>query len=167
MARTLKFYLEKRPGTAAQAIRTGNNGDHLSFEDVYFTTSPRSTPKRSAISTDAATIIAATGGKSVPHRKRSSPIGAIRRGSKRSGSATFPDAPPTPTGIRTRLTLPVLQRAWIEKRLLPALSNSTLHIRAEPLDPAQSALYSGLRPAALGLLHLVEKTYRATGSTLL
>jgi hypothetical protein len=170
VARTLKFYLGSRwPSTAAQAIRTGNDGGRLSFEEVYFTTSPLSHPE----------AFRYLYGRSDDHRRywwklrasaqaladyRKDPS-AFRQEWLRyfPGRPTdaywYPDAPDTAFG-----DLGALQRAWSEKRLVPVLSDTTFFVRPEPLDPAQASLYSGLRPASLGLLHLTEKAYRATGS---
>ena len=172
VARTLKFYLGRRwPGTAAQAIRTGRSGERLSFEDVYFTTSPLSHP-------DAFRYLY---GRSDDHRRywwklRASheALAAYRRDPaafRKEWLAYFPGRPTDafwyPGAPDSSFTdTGTLQRAWAEKRLLPVLSDSTLLVRPEPLDPAQPGLYSGLRPASLGLLRLVEKTCRATGSTL-
>ncbi|MCW3099348.1 MAG: hypothetical protein JWL77_4966 [Chthonomonadaceae bacterium] len=173
VTRTLKFYLGKKwPGTAAKAIRTGNHGDRLSFEDVYFTTSPLA----------HAEAFRYLYGRSDDHRRywwkiRASQeaLAAYRQDptafqkewlgyfpGRPTDAYWYPDAPDSSSFAE----IGALQRAWTEKRLLPVLSDSTFRIRPEPLDPTQSALYSGLRPASLGLLRLVEKTYRATGSTL-
>ncbi len=172
VARTLKFYLGARwPGTAAQAIRTGHNGERLSFEEVYFTTSPLSHPE----------AFRYLYGRSDDHRRywwkiRASQeaIAAYREDpaafhtewlgyfpGRPTDAFWYPNAPETSFGETS-----ALQRAWAEKRLLPVLSDATLQIRPEPLDPTQAGLYSGLAPSSLGLLHLVAKTYRATSSTL-
>jgi hypothetical protein len=172
VTRTLKFYLgTRRPGTAAQAIRTGNAGERLSFEDVYFTVSPLSHP-------------AAFGylyGRSDDHRRYWWKLRASREAlaayrhdpeafrkewlgyfpGRPTDAFWYPDAPDTAFA-----DLVGLQRAWAQKRLLPVLSDAMLLVRPEPLDPTQANLYSGLRPASLGLLRLVERSYRATGSGL-
>lgn len=172
VARTLKFYLGKRwPGTAAQAIRTGNDGAPLSFEDVYFTTSPLSHPE----------AFRYLYGRSDDHRRywwklRASQeaLAAYRHAPAAFGKEWLRYLPGRPTDAYWYPDAPdsgftetgALQRAWTERRLLPVLSDGTLQVRPEPLDPIPSGLYSGLRPASLGLLRLVERTYRATGITL-
>ncbi len=170
VTRTLKFYLGKRdwPGSAAEAIRAGKGGKRLSFEDVYFNISPRSHPE----------AFGYLYGRSDDHRRywwklRASleAIAAYRRDpaafakewlgylpGRPTDAAWYPDAPDfrfAETGA--------LQRAWMSKRLLPVLSDTTLLVRTPPLAPDHPELYSALRPASLGLLHLVAKTYRATG----
>ncbi len=172
VTRTLKLYLGKQwPETAAQAIRTGNNGERLAFEDVYFTTSPQS----------HAEAFRYLYGRSDDHRRywwklrasqealaayRQDPAAFTKEWlnyfpGRPTDAYWYPDAPDSCFADTA-----VLQRAWTEKRLLPVLSDALLTVRPEPLDPAQPGLYSGLRPASLGLLRLLEKTYRATGGTL-
>ena len=172
VTRTLKLYLGAHwPGTAAQAIRTGNNGARLAFEDVYFTTSPLS----------HAEAFRYLYGRSDDHRRywwklrasqealalyRKDPT-AFRKEwlgyfpGRPTDATWYPDAPDS-----SFIDTAALQRAWTEKRLLPVLSDALLRVRPEPLDPTQAGLYSGLRPASLGLLRLVEKHYRAAGTTL-
>ena len=170
VTRTLKFYLGRRwPGTAAQAIRAGKNGKRLSFEDVYFTTSPLSHPA----------AFHYLYGRSDDHRRywwklrasqeaiaayRSNPVAFGKEWlgylpGRPTDAFWYPDAPDSRFA-----EIDAQQRAWMAKRLLPVLSDSTLLVRAQPFAPGHPELYSALRPASLGLLHLVEKTYRSTGS---
>lgn len=169
VTRTLKLYLGNHwPGSAAQAIRTGANGQRLTFEEVYFTTTPQLHPE----------AFRYLYGRSDDHRRywwkllasqealaayRSDPA-ALRAEWLRyfPGRPTdafwYPEAPDIAFADTA-----ALQSAWNAKRLLTVAPDSTLQVRPEPLDPAQAGLYSGLRPASLGLLRLVEKSYRAVG----
>ncbi len=170
VARTLKFYLGRGwPGSVTQAIRAGKDGEPLSYEEVYFTTAPAS----------HAEAFRYLYGRSDDHRRywwklrasleaiaayRRDPE-AFRRGwlaylpGRPTDAYWYPDAPDSCFRDDT-----ALQGAWTQKRLLPVMSDAVFPVRPQALTE-QPGLYAGLRPASLGLLRLVEKTYRATGMT--
>ncbi len=164
--RTLKFYLGSSwPGTAAAAIRTGEGGSPLTFDTLFFNTTPAS----------HAVAFAYLFGRSDDHRHywykllaaeqtldayRSSPK-AFRRDWETHLPGRRIEAYWYPSGASD--TLPNLAALSSRKELVPVADLPGLRVRPAQDDPANAALYARLRPAAKGALRLVLSEFRRNG----
>lgn len=167
--RTLRKYLGNAwPGSAAAAIRFGRHGQPLRYEDLYFSTTPRT--RRDAFSY--------LYGRSDDHRYywwklrtsqeavalyRRAPAAFQRQWEAffpgRSKEAVwYPDAP-----AEALADLAALQAACASRRLVPVGPRAEYAIRPAPLAPQAAQWYAALRPEAAGALRLVTAAYRQAG----
>lgn len=163
----LRLYLGGTPADFAQAIRTGNDGQPLGYEDVYFGVSPRS----------HAMAFAYLYGRGDDHRHywwklRSSrlALAAYRQSpaafeqlwtgllpGRRTESVWYTDAP-----AHSIADLMALQSAN-GKGLVPITPLPGLLVRPAPLDLVNASAYAVLQTPAKGALLLALSAYRQAG----
>lgn len=169
VTRTLKKFLGKRwPGSSAAAIRHGRNGRRLTFEDIYFETTPHD--KRDAF--------AYLYGRGDDHRhywwklRASHDAIALYRkdpaGFQKQWEAYLPGRPMDgywyPDAPKVALAdLQALQQARALGVLLPVPTGPNWYTAIPEFHPENATSYACLRPETLGLLTLVASAYRKAG----
>ena len=169
--RTLKDFLGAAwPGSTEAAIRSGKNGGALTFEDLYFETTPTTRPE----------AFAYLYGRSDDHRHywwklraAQETLAAYRKDKSafraaweallpgRSKAALwYPDA-----AKQVFADLPDVQQALKNGILVPILSGDGLIVRPPELDPAAVNWLQTLRPESRGTLLLLNAVYRQSGGT--
>ena len=163
----LRLYLGRKPASFAQAIRTGQAGQPLGYEDVYFGVTPHA----------HAAAFAYLYGRGDDHRHywwklRSSrlALAAYRQNpnafaiqwaallpGRRTEAVWYPDAP-----AHSIADLNVL-RAANGRGLAPVASTPDLLVRAAPHDLLNAPAYAVLQMPAKGALLLVVSAYRQAG----
>ncbi len=163
----LRLYLGVTPTNFAQAIRSGNDGQPLGYEDVYFGVSPRSHAK----------AFAYLYGRGDDHRHywwklRSSrlALAAYRQSpaafeqlwkgllpGRRTEAVWYPDA-----NAHSIADLAALQSAN-GKGLVPVTPLPGLIVRPSPLDVVNAPMYAALQMPAKGALLLALAAYRQAG----
>ncbi len=163
----LRLYLGGTPASFAQAIRAGNDGQPLGYEDVYFGASPHS----------HAMAFAYLYGRGDDHRHywwklRSSrlALAAYRQSpaafeqtwtallpGRRTEAVWYPDA-----NAHSVADLTALQGAN-GKGLVPVTPLPGLIVRPAPLDLANAPAYAALQTSAKGALLLALSAYRQAG----
>jgi hypothetical protein len=165
-----KYLGSEWTGSAAQAIRSGNGGHALTFEDVYLTTSPYS-------HTDVFLYLY---GRGDDHRhywwklRVAEQAIALYRSDPREfekqwlalspghgmEAVWYPDETKNPIA-----NLSALKSADRKGRFAPVPDTALYALRPAPLDKANAKWYRALRPETLGLLNLVAASYRECGGT--
>ena len=169
--RTLKDFLgAKWPGSVASTIQFGQNGSPLSFEDLYFATTPKARPEafsylygrsddhrhywwklRSAQETLAAyrkdkTAFRAAWEALLPGRGKS--------------SLWYPDA-----ANYAFADFPAVAQAQKSGALVSVRSGNGLIVRPPEIEPSHAAELQTLRPESRGALLLLNSIYRQAGGT--
>jgi hypothetical protein len=168
--RLLRAYLGTAwPGSPALAIRAGRHGRPLGFEDLYFTTRPRS-------HRDAFLYLY---GRGDDHRHYWWKVGAAREAlaAYRADPAQFHaewesllpgrpmDAVWYPDGPSQALPDPDAVRAARRDGSIVAVpADPNLVLRPSRSDPSNSGLYAALRPESLGALLLISAALRCEGA---
>ena len=172
VTRTLKAYLGAAawPGSPAAAIRTGNGGQKLSFEDVYFTATPAG----------HAAAFSYLYGRSDDHRhywwklrvaaeaialyRRNPSVFAAVWASLLPGRAKaalwYPDA-----AGQTLSDLSAVEKARQSGMLVPVGSAAGFVVLPCADDAANAQKYAALRPEAAEMLRKVTAAYREAGGT--
>lgn len=165
--RTLKRYLGSAwPGSTAAAIRTGNGGRRLHFEDVYLNISPKS---RSA-------AFDYVYGRSDDHRHYwwkllvcQQTIGLYRRDPaafQKAWEALLPgrvrEAIWYPDGPQQTFPHDLARTQALDTRTLVKINRNRDWEIEWPFVPTPAG-FATLKPEALGLLRLIAKTYRDYG----
>ena len=167
--RTLRRYCGAEwPGSAAAAIRYGQDGRALPYEDLYFTTKPRS-------HADAFLYLY---GRSDDHRhywwklRASQDLIALYRRDpaafRAEWEAALPGRPvdafwyPQAAGL-SLADLPALQAERANHQLVPVNPRTEFVLQPARDDPQNAACYAALRPEAKGALLLVATAYRRVG----
>lgn len=169
--RLLHKYLGARwTGSASQAIRSGNAGHALTFEDVYLTSSPYSHP-------DAFLYLYGRGDDHRHYwwklRVAEEAIALYRRDPRefeKEWMALSPghgmEAVWYPKGPSDAVAnLAALKTADRKGKFAPVPDTALYAVRPVPLDKANAKWYRTLRPEALGLLNLIAAAYRECGGT--
>lgn len=164
----LRLYLGGgKLASAAKAIRTGKDGQPLTFEDVYFGVSPHAHTQ----------AFAYLNGRGDDHRHywwklRSSrqAIAAYRQNpaefekqwaallpGRRTEAVWYPDAPPHAVADLQAL------RAANGKGLVLVASTLGITVRPAPLDLPNAPVYAALQPCAKGALLLAAHAYQRAG----
>ena len=163
----LRLYLGARPASFAQAIRTGNEGQSLGYEDVYLGVSPRV----------HAAAFAYLYGRGDDHRHywwklrssrlalaayRSDPAAftaqwAALLPGRRTEAIWYPDAPAHAVADLNAL------RTAKGQGLAPVSSTPDLLVRAAPHDLLNAPGYAVLQAPAKGALLLAVSAYRQAG----
>jgi hypothetical protein len=165
--KALRLYLGGKLPSAAQAIRTGNQGGRLSYEDVYFTVSTHAhIPEFLYLY-----------GRGDDHRhywwklkSSQQALAAYRRDpnafekewaellpGRRTEAVWYPDAPAHAVADLNAL------RAAQGRGLVPVLSTRNMMVRPAPLDSPNASVYAALQSPAKGALLLAVSAYRRTG----
>ena len=165
--KALRLYLGVKPSSAATAIRTGKQGGRLTYEDVYFTVSPRAhVPEFSYLY-----------GRGDDHRhywwklkSSEQALAAYRRDpngfektwaallpGRRTEAVWYPDAPAHAIADLNAL------RAAQGRGLAPIPSNGEVKVCPAPLDTLNASLYAALQSPAKGALLLAASAYKQAG----
>ena len=169
--RTLKDFLGSQwPGSTAPAIQYGQNGGPLSFEDLYFATTPKTRPE----------AFSYLYGRSDDHRhywwklrSAQETLAAYRKDKTafktaweallpgRSKAALwYPDA--------ASLAFPdfsAVSQAQKSGALVPVTSGAGLTVRPPEIEPAHASELQSLRPESRGALLLLNSLYQQAGGT--
>jgi len=169
--RLLSRYLGPQwPGSAASAIRSGNSGNRVTFEDVYLSASPSSHPEaflylfgrgddhrhywwKLLVAEEAIALY-----RQNPDEFRKQWL-ALGPGHA-TESIWYPGATEMPL-----LHLGDIRQATTAGRLAPIEDTPFLTMRPAPLDKPHAAAYCALRPASCGALSLLAAAYRQAGGT--
>ena len=167
--RLLMRYLGPQwPGTSETAIRSGNAGGRLTFEDVYLSVSPRSHP-------DAFSYLYGRGDDhrhywwklrvaqeaiALYRQNRS----AFQRQWLQLGPGYSTDAVWYTLASRTPFRrLAELQRARAAGDLAQVRDTPLWIVRPAPFDKSNAETYNSLRPASRGALYMLASAYRQAG----
>ena len=166
VTKTLRLYLGTRwPGSANAAIRTGANGAPLTFDTLFFTTSP----------TSHAEAFSYLFGRSDDHRHywykllaAAETLSSYRKSpeafhklwesslpGRRIEAHWYPDA--------TTDALPDLAALKSRKGLAAIVDRPSLLVRPAQDDPSNAACYAVLRPSARGALLLILAAFHRNG----
>ncbi len=166
------FYLGQKPASYAEAIQSGNTGQRLTYEDVYFGITPHAhIPAFRYIYGRGDDhrhywwkLRSAQEALALYHRD---PTGFEQEWNRllpgrRTEAVWYPDAP-----VHAIADLNALQSSQ-GKGLVPVTSAANMLVRPAPLDTPNAQWYAALQPSAKGALLLAVEAYkRAGGKTVL
>ena len=166
VSKTLRLYLGSDwPGMSDAAIRTGSGGSLLTFDTLFFNTSPSSHGEAFSylfsrsddhrhywykLLAAEQTLDAYRKSPAVFHKEWESSLPG-----RRIEAHWYPDA-----AADTLLNLAALAN---HKGLVPVTEQPGLHVGPAPDDPPNAALYHKLRPSAKGALLLVVTEFKRDG----
>ena len=169
--RTLKDFLGPQwPGSTAPAIQSGNNGGPLSFEDLYFATTPKARPE----------AFSYLYGRSDDHRhywwklrSAQETLAAYRKDKAafkaaweallpgRSNAALwYPDA-----ANHAFADFSAIAQSQKNGALVPVASGNGLTVRPPEIEPSHAAELQALRPESRGALLFLNSVYWQSGGT--